>query len=102
MSTIPSHIARYSVVEPIAAGGMGEVFLAEQREPVQRRVALKVIRAGMDSREVLARFAVERQALALFDHPNIAKVFDAGMTADSRPYLAMEYVSGTPITKYCD
>ncbi|MBK8976198.1 MAG: serine/threonine protein kinase [Planctomycetes bacterium] len=98
----PARIGPFRILERLGRGGMGEVFLAEQREPVQRRIALKVVRAGMDSREVLARFAAERQTLALFDHPNIAKVLDAGMTADGRPYLAMEYVPGQPITKYCD
>ncbi|MFO1055220.1 MAG: protein kinase [Planctomycetota bacterium] len=99
---LPARIGPFRILERLGRGGMGEVFLAEQREPVERRVALKVIRAGMDSREVLARFAAERQALALFDHPNIAKIHDAGVTADGRPYLVMEYVSGIPITRYCD
>src|SRR5260370_1831074 len=81
---------------------MGEVWLAEQSKPVRRRVALKLIKAGMDTREVVARFESERQALALMDHPAIAKVFDAGSTPEGRPYFAMEYVAGVPITKYCD
>jgi tetratricopeptide (TPR) repeat protein len=81
---------------------MGEVWLAEQKEPVRRRVAIKLIKGGMDTREVVARFESERQALALMDHPAIAKVFDAGSTQDGRPYFAMEYVRGIPITAYCD
>src|SRR5438552_1811824 len=86
----------------IGEGGMGEVWLAEQKEPVRRRVALKLIKAGMDTREVVARFESERQALALMDHPAIAKVFDAGSTTQGRPYFVMEYVAGIPITTYCD
>src|SRR4051812_26139448 len=81
---------------------MGTVYMAEQAAPVKRLVALKVIRAGMDSRQVLSRFEAERQALALMDHPNIAKVFDAGATDSGRPYFVMELVRGTPITHYCD
>jgi serine/threonine protein kinase len=81
---------------------MGEVWAAEQIEPVRRRVAVKVIKPGMDSRQVLARFEAERQALALMDHPNIAKVLDAGTTAGGRPYFVMELVRGVPITTYCD
>jgi non-specific serine/threonine protein kinase/serine/threonine-protein kinase len=92
----------YLLRERIGEGGMGEVWKAEQTAPVRRTVALKLIKAGMDSREVLARFEAERQALALMDHPCIAKVFDAGTTAQGRPYFAMEYVQGTPITEYCD
>jgi serine/threonine protein kinase/tetratricopeptide (TPR) repeat protein len=86
----------------IGEGGMGAVWMAEQREPMQRRVALKILKAGMDSRQVVARFEAERQALALMDHPNIAKVLDGGTTACCRPYFVMELVKGTPITKYCD
>ena len=81
---------------------MGEVWLAEQKEPVRRRVALKFVKAGMDTREVVARFESERQALALMDHPAIAKVFDAGSTPQGAPYFVMEYVNGVPITMYCD
>ena len=81
---------------------MGTVCLAQQTEPVKRLVALKVIKAGMDTAQVVARFEAERQALALMDHPNIAKVLDAGTTADGRPYFVMELVKGVPITKYCD
>ena len=92
----------YRLLQPIGSGGMGEVWLAEQKQPVRRRVALKLIKTGMDTREVVARFESERQALALMDHPNIAKVFDAGATPQGRPYFAMEYVTGIPITQYCD
>jgi serine/threonine protein kinase len=81
---------------------MGSVWLAEQTEPVRRQVALKVIKAGMDSAQVVARFEAERQALALMDHPTIATVFDGGTTPQGRPYFAMEYVKGEPITVYCD
>ena len=81
---------------------MGTVYMAEQTAPVRRLVALKVIKAGMDSRQVLARFGAERQALALMDHPNIAKVLDAGTTDDGRPYFVMELVKGVPITTFCD
>lgn len=90
------------MLECIGQGGMGEVWLAEQREPVRRRVALKLIKAGMNTREVVARFESERQALALMDHPAIAKVFDAGSTPQGLPYFVMEYVAGVPITEYCD
>ncbi len=95
-------IGPYRLLERIGTGGMGEVWLAEQKEPVRRRVALKLIKAGMDTREVVARFESERQALALMDHPAIAKVFDAGSTPQGRPYFAMEYVNGVPITTFCD
>ena len=95
-------IGAYHLLEPIGHGGMGEVWLAEQKEPVHRRVAIKLIKAGMDTREVVARFESERQALALMDHPAIAKVFEAGSTPLGRPYFAMEYVAGAPITDYCD
>lgn len=100
--TLPEAIGPYRVRSLLGRGGMGTVYLAEQREPVQRRVAVKVIRPGMDTREVLARFAMERQALAMFDHPNIAKILDAGSTEDGRPFLVMEYVAGESITDYCD
>ncbi|HSQ58364.1 MAG TPA: serine/threonine-protein kinase, partial [Gemmata sp.] len=93
---------RYKLLEAIGDGGMGTVWLAEQTEPVRRKVALKLIKPGMDSRQVLARFEAERQALALMDHPNIAKVLDAGTTPDGRPFFAMELVKGVPITKFCD
>ena len=95
-------IGSYHLVELIGEGGMGQVWLAEQKHPVRRRVAIKLIKAGMDTREVVARFESERQALALMDHPAIAKVFEAGSTPQGRPYFAMEYVAGVPITTYCD
>jgi serine/threonine protein kinase len=95
-------IGRYKLLQQIGEGGFGIVFMAEQTEPVQRKVALKVIKAGMDSREIIARFEAERQALALMDHPNIARVLDGGATADRRPYFVMELVKGIPITDYCD
>jgi eukaryotic-like serine/threonine-protein kinase len=97
-----SGIGPYRLLELIGEGGMGQVWLAEQKQPVRRRVALKLIKAGMDTREVVARFESERQALALMDHPAIAKVFDAGATPEGRPYFVMEYVAGLPITTYCD
>src|SRR5437868_2763482 len=87
-------IGPYKLLQQIGEGGMGTVFMAEQVHPVQRKVALKIIKAGMDSRQVLARFEAERQALALMDHPNIAKVLDAGTTEGSRPYFVMELVKG--------
>src|ERR1043165_1270226 len=95
-------IGRYKLLEKIGEGGFGEVWMAEQREPVKRRVAVKIIKLGMDSRQVVARFEAERQALALMDHPNIAKVFDAGATDAGRPYFVMELVRGIKITEYCD
>jgi len=95
-------IGRYKLLERIGEGGMGSVWMAEQTEPVRRKVALKLIKPGMDSATVLARFEAERQALALMDHPNIAKVLDAGATATGRPYFVMELVKGIPITKFCD
>ena len=93
---------RYKLLEEIGQGGMGTVWAAEQTTPVRRKVALKLIKAGMDSRSVLARFEAERQALALMDHPNIAKVLDGGLTDSGRPFFVMEYVKGVPITEYCD
>jgi serine/threonine protein kinase len=96
------YIDDYHLLHLIGEGGMGEVWLAEQKQPVRRRVAIKLIKAGMDTREVVSRFESERQALALMDHPAIAKVFDAGTTPEGRPYFVMEYVAGMPITTYCD
>src|SRR3954454_8636438 len=95
-------IGPYKLLQVIGEGGMGTVYMAEQTQPVRRTVALKLIKSGMDSRQVLARFEAERQALALMDHPNIAKVLDAGTTADGRPFIVMELVKGTPITQFCD
>ena len=95
-------IGPYKLLQQIGEGGMGTVFMAEQTHPVQRKVALKVIKAGMDSRLVIARFEAERQALAMMDHVNIARVFDAGATESGRPYFVMELIQGMPITKYCD
>jgi serine/threonine protein kinase len=96
-----TRIGPYKLLEQIGEGGMGVVWMAEQQEPVRRRVALKIIKAGMDSAQVVARFEAERQALALMDHPHIAKVFDGGRTS-GRPYFVMELVKGIPITRYCD
>jgi len=95
-------IDRYKLLEKLGEGGFGVVYVAEQKEPVKRRVALKIIKLGMDTRQVIARFEAERQALAMMDHPNIAKVLDAGATATGRPYFVMELVRGLPITRYCD
>lgn len=97
-----SLIGPYKLLHAIGAGGMGMVYLAEQQYPVRRQVALKIIKQGMDSERVIARFEAERQALALMDHPNIAKVFDANTTDSGRPYFVMELVKGVPITRYCD
>jgi eukaryotic-like serine/threonine-protein kinase len=93
---------RYKLLQEIGEGGMGSVFMADQLEPIKRRVAVKVIKAGMDSARVLARFEAERQALALMDHPNIARVLDAGTTNSGRPFFVMELVKGVPLTQYCD
>jgi len=98
----PRRIGPYRLLQKVGEGGMGEVYLAEQEKPVRRRVALKIIKHGMDTRRVVARFEAERQALALMNHPNVAKVFDAGETPRGRPYFAMEYVKGVPINEYCD
>ena len=95
-------IGRYQLLEQIGEGGFGVVWMAEQEEPVRRRVALKIIKLGMDTQEVVARFEAERQALAMMDHPNIASVFDGGATDTGRPYFVMELVKGIPITDYCD
>src|SRR5947209_5251829 len=95
-------IGHYKLLQKIGEGGFGVVYMAEQQQPVRRTVALKIIKPGMDTREVIARFESERQALALMDHPNIARVLDAGATASGRPYFVMELVKGVPITEYCD
>ncbi len=99
---IGSMIGPYKLLEAVGEGGFGVVFLAEQIEPVRRRVALKLIKLGMDTKHVIARFQAERQALAIMDHPHVARVFDAGATDDGRPYFVMEYVAGIPITEHCD
>ena len=95
-------IGRYKLLEKIGEGGMAVVYMAEQQEPIRRKVALKIIKLGMDTRQVIARFEAERQALAMMDHPNIAKVLDAGATETGRPYFVMELVQGVSITEYCD
>jgi WD40 repeat protein/serine/threonine protein kinase len=100
--TSSRRIGPYKLLQLIGEGGMGAVYMADQLEPVKRRVALKLIKSGMDSKQVVARFEAERQALAMMDHQNIAKVLDAGITDDGTPYFAMELVQGMPITKYCD
>jgi serine/threonine protein kinase/tetratricopeptide (TPR) repeat protein len=100
--TAAGQIGPYRLLQLLGEGGMGEVWLAEQKKPIHRTVALKLIKAGMDTKAVVARFESERQALALMDHPSIARVFDAGSTAEGRPYFVMEYVPGLPITEYCD
>ncbi|MFC1652463.1 protein kinase [Planctomycetota bacterium] len=97
-----SRIGRYKLLEKIGEGGMAVVYMAEQREPISRKVALKIIKLGMDTQSVIARFEAERQALAMMDHPNIAKILDAGATETGRPYFAMELVEGVCITEYCD
>ena len=102
LAEVGEQIGPYKLTEKIGEGGMGEVWVALQSEPVKRRVAVKLIKAGMDSQAVLARFEAERQALALMDHPNIAKVLDAGSTRSGRPYFVMELVKGVPITQYSD
>jgi RIO-like serine/threonine protein kinase len=100
--TFGQKIERYKILEKVGEGGCGVVYVAEQTEPVRRRVALKVIKLGMDTKQVVARFEAERQALAMMDHPNIAKVLDAGTTETGRPYFIMELVRGIKITDYCD
>src|SRR5262249_20837497 len=95
-------IGSYKLLEQIGEGGFGVVFMAEQTQPVRRKVALKVLKPGMDTRQVVARFEAERQALALMDHPNIAHILDGGETASGRPYFVMELVRGIPLTDFCD
>ena len=113
LPTVPGHeahvregegstVGRYKLLQRLGEGGFGVVYLAEQREPVKRRVALKIIKLGMDTRDVVGRFEAERQALALMSHPNIAKVLDGGATETGRPYFVMELVKGVPITQFCD
>ncbi len=101
-SAAGQRVGRYKLLQKIGEGGFGTVYMAEQEEPVRRRVALKIIKLGMDTKAVIARFEAERQALAMMDHPNIARVFDAGATDTGRPYFVMELVHGIPITEYCD
>jgi len=102
LEQLGDQIGRYKLLSVLGEGGMGIVYLAEQQEPIRRKVAFKVIKPGMDSKRVVARFEAERQALALLDHQNIAHVYDAGTTESGRPYFVMEYVKGLPITEYCD
>jgi WD40 repeat protein/serine/threonine protein kinase len=102
MEKLGTRIGGYKIIDVLGEGGMGVVYRAEQQYPVQREVALKIIKPGMDSKRIVARFEAEQQALALLDHPNIAHVFDAGATETGRPYFVMEYVRGVPITDYCD
>src|SRR3977135_552207 len=97
-----SSIGPYRLIQLLGTGGMGEIWRAEQTEPFHRTVALKLIKAGMDTKAVVARFDSAREALALMEHAHIAKVFDAGATPEGRPYFVMEYVPGLPITDYCD
>src|SRR6478735_4031607 len=96
------NIGRYKILQKLGEGGCGVVYMAEQKEPIRRRVAVKIIKLGMDTRQVIARFEAERQALAMMDHPNIARVLDAGATQTGRPYFVMELVRGMKITDYCD
>src|SRR5688572_4728445 len=98
----PKEIGPYKIEQVIGEGGMGTVYRAVQREPIHRTVAIKIIKLGMDTREVIARFESERQALALMNHNNVAKVLDAGATESGRPYFVMEFVKGEPITTYAD
>ena len=98
----PGNVGPYRLIRELGVGGMGQVWLAEQTEPVRRLIALKLIRAGIYDAALLYRFQAERQSLAMMDHPAIAKVFDAGTTPSGQPYFAMEYVAGLPITDYCD
>ncbi len=102
VGAVPETIGQYRLLGKLGEGGMGVVYEAEQRQPIRRRVALKLIKWGLATSEVLARFEAERQALALMSHPNIARVFDAGATEAGSPYFVMEYVPGIPITEFCD
>jgi serine/threonine protein kinase len=102
LESVGAQIGPYKLLQQIGEGGMGTVFMAEQTKPVQRKVAIKLVKAGMDSRQVIARFEAERQALAVMDHANIARVIDAGTTETGRPYFVMELIRGVPITEYCD
>jgi serine/threonine protein kinase len=102
LEKLGDRFGHYQLLQKIGEGGCGVVYMADQAEPVRRKVALKVIKLGMDTKQVIARFEAERQALALMDHPNIAKVFDAGTTDTGRPFFVMELVRGIKITDYCD
>ena len=102
MADHPSEIGPYRVLDVLGEGGMAVVYLAEQTEPMKRRVALKILKIGMDTKQVIARFESERQALAVMNHPNIEQVFDGGALDTGRPYFVMELVNGVPITDYCD
>ena len=99
---LPGWVGRYKMLKVLGEGGMGIVYLARQEHPIERAVAVKLIKPGMDSRQIIARFEAERQTLALLDHPNIAHVLDVGTTEDGRPYFVMEYVQGLSITEHCD
>jgi len=101
-ASLPAQIGPYKILDLLGEGGMGSVYLGEQRSPVSRRVAIKVIKLGMDTKQVIARFETERQALSLMNHPSIARVYESGATEDGRPYFVMEHVHGVPITDYCD
>jgi|GEM_PF-5065814 len=96
---LPERIGPFKILSELGEGGMGIVYLAQQEKPLRRTVALKVVKLGLDSKQVVARFETERQALAMLDHPNVAKVFDAGVTETGRPYFAMEHVKGVPVTE---
>src|SRR5687768_15758390 len=98
----PDRIGAYDIIEPIGEGGMAVVYRARQNHPVRRTVALKLVKLGMDTRQFVSRFESERQALAMMDHPNVARVYDAGSTETGRPYFVMEYVAGKPVLDYCD
>jgi len=100
--SVPPEVEGYEILQVLGEGGMGVVYLARQKQPVRRQVALKIVKPGMDSKQVITRFESERQALALLDHPNIAQVYDAGTTKDGHPYFSMEYVDGLSITEHCD
>ena len=99
---IGTMIGPYKLLQKIGEGGFGVVYMADQKHPVKRRIALKIIKLGMDTKQVVGRFDIERQALAMMEHPNIAKVFEAGATESGRPYFVMELVKGIPVTEYCD
>ena len=101
-TSLPESIGPYKILGKIGEGGMGTVYIAEQRTPIRRRVVVKVVNLRMDTKQVLARFEVEHHALAVMNHPNIARVYDAGATAAGRPYFVLEHIPGIPITDYCN